>query len=68
MLCDFGLSRVTDDVKSGLTTGGFSCTLRYTSPDAESEGLLSLANDVWAWGGLLLYVCAFLLLALGRHS
>lgn len=56
MLCDFGLARIADDVGSGLKTLGFDCTLRYTSPDAESEASLSFPRDVWAWGGLLLYV------------
>lgn len=56
MICDFGLAKVKSAFKSGLTTTGFHCTLRYASPDAEDDGCATLASDVWAWGGLLLYV------------
>lgn len=58
-LCDFGLSKVLEDVPSGLTTTKTAnYTLRYAAPElVSSEGSShTLATDVWAWGSLVLVV------------
>lgn len=56
-LCDFGLSKVLEDVPSGLTTTKTSnYTLRYAAPEVNNGAPHSLASDVWAWGCLLLFV------------
>lgn len=59
MLCDFGVSRLEEEVPSGLTTKrGGEGTTRYMSPELVStDGARhTLQSDVWAWGALFLVV------------
>lgn len=59
ILSDFGVSRVLDEIPSGLSTSNFiGGTLRYCCPELvkDSEDKKSLPNDIWAWGCTVLEV------------
>ncbi|KAG8941835.1 hypothetical protein FRC04_004077 [Tulasnella sp. 424] len=55
-LCDFGISRVLEDVPSGFTTGAGAGTLPFQAPEYLVENERSTAVDVYAFGGVMLKV------------
>ncbi|KAG8893202.1 hypothetical protein FRB99_002140, partial [Tulasnella sp. 403] len=60
MLCDFGLSKLLEDVPSGLTTtNGQKGTLRYMAPEQFGEKpLYTTETDVYAFGCLAIGVAS----------
>lgn len=59
VICDFGISRVLEDVPTGLTTSGsYKGTSRYSSPEllVADEPKTTIQSDIWAWGCLFLRV------------
>lgn len=57
MLCDFGLTKMVEDVPGGLTTRSSPDPAgRFTAPEIIFGASRSLASDIWAWGCLLLVV------------
>lgn len=60
MLTDFGVTRILQEVPTGLTTGQMhQGTIAYLCPEAvltENSGWV-LSRDVWAWGCVCLFVC-----------
>ncbi|KAG8922777.1 hypothetical protein FRC00_007056, partial [Tulasnella sp. 408] len=55
-LCDFGISRVLEDVPSGFTTGAGAGTLPYQAPEYLVNNTRSTAADVYSFGGVMLKV------------
>lgn len=59
-LCDFGLSKIEDDMPSGLTTVSFykKGTPLYLSPELLTSDMpkRDFRSDVWAWGCVVLEV------------
>ncbi|KIO19234.1 hypothetical protein M407DRAFT_246237 [Tulasnella calospora MUT 4182] len=55
-LCDFGISRVLEDVPSGFTTGAGAGTLPYQAPEYLVHNTRSTAVDVYSFGGVMLKV------------
>ncbi|KAG8882908.1 hypothetical protein FRB99_004625 [Tulasnella sp. 403] len=57
MLCDFGLSKVLDDVPSGLTTSNIAAgTLRWTAPEVLNGKKPTTPADIYSFGWLALEV------------
>jgi len=59
-LCDFGLSRFMEDIRTGLTTSGDTgaCTHGYVAPETlngDETVRRTTESDVFAFGGLILF-------------
>lgn len=67
-LCDFGISRVLEDVPSGFTTGAGAGTLPFQAPEYLVENERSTAVDVYAFGGVMLKVWISTLLHPSRRN
>lgn len=63
-LCDFGLARIIQEMRTGLTTSGQGQGGKgFTAPellDCEDGQQKSTESDVYAFGGLILSVSRFL--------
>lgn len=59
LLCDFGFARAIEEDATGLDTTKEAATFRYLSPELFLDFKRvrrTCASDVWAFGGLLLFV------------
>ncbi|XP_024319061.1 putative receptor-like protein kinase At4g00960 [Brachypodium distachyon] len=53
-ICDFEVSKMLDQEVTEIVTGEFTGTLGYIAPEYIADGIISVKNDVYSFGLLLL--------------
>lgn len=55
-ICDFGVSRMMDELSTGFTTSNPVLTLSFAPPEILNGGKGDTTADAFAFGGLMLQV------------
>lgn len=64
MLSDFGIAKVLEETRTGLTTSNSTAlSIRFSSPEALEGGSRDLKSDVYSFACLVLGTCD-----MSRHS